>query len=435
MDLTTGPPHADGDAPTPHALGDAPPATSTAAVDRDRPASGSERLDALDLVRGVALLGILLMNIRAFAMITAAYSNPTFWGGASLSNTVVYYATSILADQRFMTLFSLLFGAGVALMTSRAERAGARAVPRHFRRMAWLLVFGLIHAYLIWWGDVLTAYAIAGAVVVYARRRSVAGLYRLGAILLLIPVLFSVALDAAIPEMSFEELAEIKEITTPNPEKIAEETHAYLGTYSENLRYRVPEVFEFQTHILILYIGRIMGLMVLGMALLRDGVLTGNRSAAFYRNLAIGGFLVGSTMTGYGAHALVERGFDARYAMGLGGLWNYFGSLFGAAGWLGLVLFLRARGVWPGLRARFAAVGRMAFTHYIFHSVVCTTLFYGFGFGLFGTLSSIAQLAVVCAIWAVQLAISPWWLARYRFGPLEWCWRALTYGERPAMRR
>lgn len=408
---------------------------STRTPQPDRPAATNERIDSLDVIRGVALLGILVMNIRAFAMVTAAYANLSLWGDTNVTNTVSYYVTSVLADQKFMSLFSLLFGAGVLLMTDRAEQKSGRAVRRHLRRMAWLLVFGIIHGYLIWWGDILTAYAVAGSVAVIARRWPARRQFIVGSLLLLIPALFSVGLHAAFPEMTPEELTELKDFAAPGPEALAKETAAYRGSYLENVEFRAPKVFEFQTQFLMFFIWRIMGLMILGMALLKSDVLTGRKPLGFYRNLAWVGLTSGIALTGYGAHTLIASDFEMKYAMGLGGLWNYFGSLLGAAGWLGLVMYFRARDCMPGLRARLAAVGRMAFTNYILHSVICTTVFYGFGFGLFGSLQPPAQFGIVAAVWALQLALSPWWLERYRFGPLEWCWRALTYGERPPMRR
>jgi uncharacterized protein len=164
-------------------------------------------------------------------------------------------------------------------------------------------------------------------------------------------------------------------------------------------------------------------------------VLSGERSQNFYRNLMLAGYLVGLPLTIFSAFDLNAHQFDTLYVMRSGGIANYVGSLVVAFGHIGLVMLIIKSGVLAGLVTRFAAVGRMALTNYLMHSVILTTVFYGYGLGLYGTIPRFWQMGFVIAVITLQLGLSPWWLARFRFGPAEWLWRSLTYWKRQPFRR
>jgi uncharacterized protein len=174
-------------------------------------------------------------------------------------------------------------------------------------------------------------------------------------------------------------------------------------------------------------------MMVLGQALMKWGVITGTKTNRFYLSMALAGYVIGFPLVWIGMQQLeaIQFAVPERFSLDL---YNYFGSIAVALGHVGLILWLLR--VYPGSPwfGRLAAVGRMALTNYLMQSVICTTLFYGYGFNLFGRLNYAWQLLVVVAVWALQLIVSPWWLRHFQFGPVEWLWRWLTYGTRPPMR-
>jgi uncharacterized protein len=158
-------------------------------------------------------------------------------------------------------------------------------------------------------------------------------------------------------------------------------------------------------------------------------VLTGERSTSFYTRLAVIGFAIGVPLTAWGVLRNIADGWRVEYSFFLGAQWNYWGSLASACGWLGLVMTVWKSGAVRGAIARLAAVGRMAFTCYILETLICTTLFYGHAVGLFGSVGRVGQILATVTIWAALLLLAPWWLERFRYGPLEWLWRTLTYGR------
>ena len=166
----------------------------------------------------------------------------------------------------------------------------------------------------------------------------------------------------------------------------------------------------------------------------RRSVFTAQRSSGFYKRLMLAGYVLGLPLTVFSAANLYAHEFDSLYMMSTGGLANYFGSILVALGHIGLVMLIAKSGVLAGLMSRFAAVGRMALTNYLAHSVILTTVFYGYGLGLFGSVPRLWQMAFVAAVIGFQLWFSTWWLERYRFGPVEWLWRSVTYWRPQPMR-
>jgi uncharacterized protein len=405
--------------------------TSTAS-----PIALRERYDAIDLLRGVALLGILVMNIQSFAMPMPAYFNPTALGDRGPIDFAVWTFSHLFFDQKFMTIFSWLFGAGVVLMTARAAERGMKPAAFHYRRMLALLVFGLIHAYLIWDGDILVLYAICGAVVYPFRRLGPAALLALGLLVLVIGSSLMVAAGIFIPTGPVEEVREFTGFWAPTETQLAAETAAYQGGWLAQMSFRAASSWEFQVaYILWWGLWRASGNMLIGMALLKWGVVTGERSEDFYRRMAVIGFGGGLPLISFGVVTMNEHDWETFYSFFLAGQWNYWASLLVASGWAGLWIAFRQVGALDALSARLIAVGRTALTCYILTSLICTLFFYGHGLGFYGHVSRPGQLAVTLAVWITLLIAAPLWLERFRFGPLEWVWRTVTYGTRQAMRR
>src|SRR5688572_7681498 len=398
-----------------------PPSTMQTAV---APVQESDRYEAMDVVRGVAVLGILILNIQSFAMPFAAYFNPTALGEPSARDFAIWSVNYVFADSKFMTMFSLLFGAGVLLMTTRIAERGGRPALIHYRRMFWLLAFGLAHAYLIWYGDILVLYAICGLMIYPARRLAPRSQFILGLAVLSVASLVAVGATFMPPE----QMREISDtFWSPPPERIGREMFAFQNGWLAQMPVRVAHSWEFHAMGLWVFgIWRAGGLMLIGMALLKWRVLTGEREPSFYGKLAAVGLGVGLPLVAWGLVRNNANGWtiDAFFA---GAQWNYWGSVLVSLGWIGVTLRLWRADVARGLFARLAAVGRMAFTCYILETLICTTVFYGHGLGFFGSVDRMGQMLITFGVWLVLLAFAPAWLARFRFGPLEWLWRTLTY--------
>ncbi len=400
------------------------------------PTPGDQRLLTLDVLRGVALLGILLMNIRSFADLSATYVNPMLHGPLAPLDHAVWWLTGVLADQKFMALFSLLFGAGVVLMYQRRDADELPSAGLHYRRMLGLLIIGLIHAYFFWFGDILVTYALCGCLLYPLRKLRPGWLLTLGVATLTIGVAVMLLFGWAMSFMPPEELADMNAMMNPSPALIAEELDAYRGGFVAQLLYRAPVALEAHTIFFLIWgLWRAGGVMLLGMALMKWGVLGGQASKTTYRALIASGGLPGLPLIVIGMFVFPADQRDTMDGFFVGGLWNYVGSLFLALAYLAIVVLLCRRPA--GWTKPLAAVGRMALTNYLMQSLICSLIFYGTisPYPLFGRLGYTEQMLVVVAIWALQLAWSPWWLARFRMGPMEWLWRWFSYGRRPALSR
>lgn len=399
------------------------------------PVSLSDRILSLDVLRGFAVLGILIMNIQNFSMIEAAYINPTAYGDLTGINKWVWIFSHIFGDQKFMTIFSILFGAGIFLFTSRAVEKGRSAAGLHYRRTFWLLIFGLIHAYVFWHGDILVTYALCAVLAFLFRNRSPKLLFILGIVVISISSMFYLMGGLTISSWPPESIDGTMLSWKPGQEIIDHEIAAYQGGWLAQMAHRIPSSIKFQTMIFLMYTGwRAGGLMLVGMALYKWGVLSAGRSSKFYSKMAIFGLGLGLPIVILGIVRNFAEGWTLAFSMFLGWQFNYWGSLLVAAGYIGLVMLLCQLNVWEGLKRRFAAVGRMAFTNYLLQTIICTTIFYGHGFGLFGRVERVWQLVIVFGIWIFQLYISPIWLRRFKFGPAEWLWRSLTYWKLQPMK-
>lgn len=404
------------------------------------PVTDPERIESIDVLRGVAVLGILLLNIQAFAMISAAYMNPTATGELTGINYWVWYFSHLLGDQKFMSIFSMLFGAGVVLMTSRSEQRTGRSAAVHYKRMGWLILFGFLHAHLFWYGDILYSYGMCGLVVYLFRRMRPMTLIILGMIALVVPNLVNLGfygLYQILPAEAQEQWYEQQLVSwAPTPEQAQQEIDAYRGGWLDQVPPRSFMAAMFQTFMLAAWIGwRAGGLMLIGMALYKSNVFSAARSYGFYITMAVVGLFVGLVLT-MGQIALNEaNNWPAMQSMYTYYIVHYWGSFAQSLGYIALVMLFCKSGVLGLLQSALAAVGRMALTNYLMQTIICTTIFYGHGFGYYGHLDRVEQLGVVAAVWIVELIWSPIWLKYFRFGPFEWLWRTLTYWKLQPLRR
>ena len=399
------------------------------------PALGATRIDSIDVLRGFALMGILIMNIQSFSMPSDAYTTPTEFGNLDGLNFVVWILGAIFVDMKFMAMFSMLFGAGIVLMSQHRDAATKPVTTLHYRRMVLLMVFGLIHAYLIWYGDILVAYAGCGMIVFWVRRWSARRLAVVGSILIVLGsgLYLMLGVSTLFSEVFAEEF---RAETISSPEDIEAEVEAHRGRWSDHLSYRAENAASLHFFLLPFSFGwRISGLMLIGMALFKWDVLSAQLPSRTYVRMALLGGGLGLPLTTLGAIWSWSYEFDPVYAFGFGMLPNWFGSVGVALMWIALMMLFVRSPILSGVKFVLGAYGRTAFTNYIGQTLLATFVFYGYGLGLFGSLERTGQVGVVVAIWAVQLTISPIWLKYFKFGPLEWVWRSGAYKQLQPMLR
>ena len=399
------------------------------------PVTTAERIQSLDVLRGFALLGILLLNILGFGLHSAGYFYPLIGiGETELSrvlNLSVWGGISVLFEGAMRTLFSMLFGAGVVLFLN-----GGRMPALHFKRNFWLLMFGIFNAYILLWnGDILITYAIGGMILFSLRNWSPRSLLiAAGVLILFLTFLFwaqTYTLEEAriAGDPAYEDfIADYVPSSEAYTEELELRRDGYAGAFEFNFEVKLFKTFFVMPVVLI---WDTLAMMLIGMALYKMNVLDASRSNRFYHLLTLCGFALGLFVNLWELQLAIVSDFGVLESVAIMSWTYHFGRLGMALGYLGLVMLMCKSGLWAALQWRLAAVGRMALTNYLSHSAICLFLFTGAGLGLVGVFERWQLYLIVFAIWAFQLWYSPWWLARHRFGPVEWLWRTLTYGKRP----
>ncbi|WMJ70002.1 DUF418 domain-containing protein [Stenotrophomonas sp. 24(2023)] len=395
-----------------------------------QPVAAGQRITVMDSLRGFALLGILLMNMEAFAgpLDLVLTGIDVHWQGVDRWADALIY---VLVQGKFFTLFSLLFGAGFAVMAQRAEAAGRAFTPFYLRRSAALLLIGLCHALLIWSGDVLVTYALASLMLLAFREAPRSWLPWLGAGSFLCGLAVMVLLGALISVMAWHAPEEGAKMIASTLKDIEQERQAYAhGSWGEATRQRVVELGRTLSALFVAG-PEVLGMFLIGSWFGRSGALAEpERFQRLYARLRWIALPLGLVLAVGGTAWMpyIEPGrydLPAVVAMAIN-------SLSGAVlclGYLGWFMRLRTHLAW------LAPAGRMALTNYLAQSVVCTLVFYGYGAGLFEQMPRAWQVVFALGLFGTQLLASRAWLRRFRFGPMEWLWRAMTYLAWPPMRR
>jgi len=417
------------------------------------PAPPTERIEAIDTIRGVALLGILIINILAFGLPFRAVFDPTVDGSTTGVDFAAYFAMGFVFEGAMRALFSMLFGAGVAMVAASGKGAAI-----HYRRQLLLLGFGLIDGFvLLWTGDILVPYALAGMVLYFARNWRPRGLFvAAGAAFAYLAIVYAaffviltvtpeqaeavqVRLDAgesvsAQDRALLDDWRELEANIEPTPQLLERERLKFEGTYRQSLVASAGELIDLYTFALPYFIiWDAIACMLLGMALYKVGFLTGARSQRFYLATAILGFGVGLAVNGFEMAMKIATDYAYEWVSGASLPTNDLGRVCMALGFVSVVMIANARGYLARLRRGLAAAGRMALSNYILQSIFGIVIFHDMGFGLWNELARHQLYYVVFGQWVVMIAFSVWWLGRFRFGPLEWLWRTLTYGRRQPM--
>lgn len=426
------------------------------------PTSQRERISILDSLRGIAILGILLMNIPGFALPENQASDPSVLNETGL-NFKTWYVIELVFAGTQRAFFSILFGAGIILFLSRLEKKvpGYMAAEYFFRRQLWLLVFGLFNAYaLLWFWDILFAYAICGMILFAFRRLSPKALI-IGA---LISLLFMTLrenrelylnketivkgervarMDTAVTKLTDqqkEDLAEMqafKEMSghEVKVKKSAKEIRSISGNYETLYAYQSDKSLHVELYYTFFLIWDILLFMFIGMAFYKNGILLGKASNRLYWLMCIGGLTTGLALTYMHLQPMIETRFN-QYDYSKIVFIEYFqlSRMLRSIGFFGLVMLLYKSGLFKWLFELLRPVGQMAFTNYLMQSFLCGLFFYGVGFGMFGKLQRYEIYYAVGIVWIVEIIWSHAWLRYFRFGPLEWLWRSLTYWKKQPMK-
>lgn len=392
------------------------------------PSAEGERFELIDALRGFALAGVLLVNLGSFTLYAfldeaAKAALPT-----ARFDRIADAIKSLLVEDKAIALFSMLFGLGFALQLERAEKRGSAGLRLYLRRIGVLLLFGVVHSYLFWWGDILLIYALMGLLLVVCRNLSQRMLLVLGFFVALAPALAEPWIDAllqGLPTQETMERANIAAFSSPRwtlalAQNLTFSNWTYLAWWG---------VFPF-----------VFARFLLGYWAGRSELL---QRPDIHRSLLLRLFLVTAPL---GSAATLLGYFESRVASRIGALAGQVGILLFEmilrAGPLALgiayatgfaLLFLH-----PSCRRYLrllAPVGRMALTNYLLQTAVCLSLFYGAGLGVGPRYGLVGILSTWVLLFGAQIFFSHWWLSHYRFGPMEWLWRSLTYVRRQALKR
>jgi len=420
-----------------------------------KPTKNQARINALDVIRGIALLGILLMNINGMGL-PFSYEDPSVLGHTEGLNFSVWFANELFFEGTMRGLFTILFGAGVILLTTRLidKGAGISTADVYYRRIVWLLLFGLVNSWVFLWdGDILYAYALFGFFLFPFRNLPVKNLLVIAAVLIAIGMTWDISdyhknkaikteadqalalkeSGAELDKKSEAAIAKWKESShKKTPEEIQEHIDGMNGNYFEIMKHKAGEIQWMQTWFQYRYgAWDILSFMFLGMAFFKLRILHGERSVKFYMLLGIIGYAIGLSVNYYEVSLITKSNFDSLKIFQAHQTYG-IGRLFTTLGHIGLFMLFIRSGIFGFLQKGLAAVGRMALSNYLMHSIITSTIF--LGFGLYGQLERYELYYVVFGIWIFQLITSPIWLKYFQFGPFEWLWRSLTYGKKQTFR-
>jgi uncharacterized protein len=423
----------------------------------------------MDVLRGIALLGILIANVSDFGMpgwdylVPLSASKPVFTGPHAAVNTAMWFARWLIMEGKMRALFSLLFGAGVTLLTSRIEeRQGqGRAADIYLRRNMWLVLFGVLHGYLLYHADVLYFYGLIALLFLYPCRNLRPRTLAFGGacLLVLCTCVNPFAGGTAIQDIELHQRVRIAEHVRqagetlsksqqdelkswqareqdwrPGPDAVAADFAAARGGIVSNFRREVPAVIAYERdYFYSLVFLDMLPIMLLGMALCKNGFLIAGMSARTYGLTAIAGGSISIPLVGVATWKSYQSGFDMLTSERWLFLTYDLGRVSGMLAIAGLGLFCVKKRLFPRVLGLLARVGQMALSNYLLTSFLCNILFFWGPWKLYGLLEYYQLYYIVACVWVINLLWSALWLRRFQFGPAEWLWRSLTYWKRQAL--
>lgn len=407
------------------------------------PVQQMERIQIVDILRGFALFGILLVNMVIFSrpiqsIILPADSSMLWYDRAA------EWFIHFFGEGKFYALFSLLFGLGLTLLMDRIEARGVKFVPLYMRRLLVLLGIGVVHAFLIWVGDILIIYALIGFLLILFRKAKPRTLLIWAIILLSLPHLFTLGATALVElGRSFPEGAEQINQTFAQVEAnyAADVERGYRvyssGTFAEITDQRVYDYLSMGLTSLFVLGFNVLAMFLIGVYFGKQQIfqnLEANRP--LFRKLLTWGLLIG--IPGNAIYATLIMPISrvaSSWTLALATISQGIGAPMLCLAYVSAFALLAGTPTWGKRLSVLAPVGQMALTNYLTQSIVCTLIFYGYGLGLFGKMGTALGIGLTIVIYLLQIPISHWWMKRFKYGPAEWLWRSLTYLKLQPMRR
>ncbi len=407
-----------------------------------QPVQQKERVEILDLLRGFALLGILMVNMPlmnapfltemgAFALWTDSANQQASW-------IIDFFFTG-----KFYTLFSMLFGMGFYFFMKKANEAGNAVLGLFRRRLGWLLVIGVLHVVLLWYGDILVFYALFGFLMILFRKKSNKSLIIWAICILLIPIVLSTLmvlifkLALSIPEAAMEIESSFQASAAQMKQLFGRAIEVYsTGSFSEIVKMRLREYGNILGGIFFFF-PNVLAMFLVGMVLARKKVFEDlEANKPFFRKLLLYSLPVALAGNWLYAYYTVQSSYiSIDWEMVLSLIGHGFGGPAMTFVYISLIVFCFQKGYVQWLTRAIQRTGRMALTNYLMQSVIATTIFFSYGLGLYGQVDIVEGMILTVAIYLIQVIWSHYWLRYYRFGPMEWLWRSLTYGSKQRMRK
>lgn len=403
-----------------------------------------ERISSIDTVRGVALLGLLTMNLVGMSMPIGAYLSPLAFQSEAPFNDFIFSVFFVLADQKFMGIFSLLFGASLLLLIEKMQDKGKPSLGVHYRRNFLLLLLGILHGVFLWEGDILMIYGFCALLLYPLHRSSPYVLLIIGGLLLALASYSAGGFNGNLSHYDAEQIRQAEEFLKPTAATIAELKSQMSGSYQDILNYRLGEEddlqgarFELELLIFLTTFYRALGMMCLGMALYKWRFVQGQHSMGFYQKSFLAGMLLALPLALYACYLGYSSGWSVQAYFSHWGIMPFTiiaSTIMVIAYVAGISWLCKKQWAMP-LQLRIQAMGQTALSNYLLQSLIGTTVMYGYGLGLWGELARWQLLVLMLLIWGLQLYLSPLWLRYFRQGPVEYLWRCMTYFSLEPLRR
>jgi len=386
----------------------------------------TERFEIIDCLRGCGLFGILLMNITSFGHIFIFYVNPMAYGTMERQDLFSWIFTHSFAQLKFITIYSMVFGAGLILFSEKIKLNGGSIKQFNLKRNISLIFIGLIHGYFFWHGDVLAVYGFCGLLLLYCLEWSSKKLIIYGFIMISVSSL--IALFKGHFSFTMVSADSIYNLWFPTKEAISYEISIFRKGWFEGLLMRMSFTNIMYTTIFPQNLfWRIIGSMLIGMGLYKLGFLTGNKSIKTYKKSMLLGFFFGFPIIFLGIYMYLNSEFEANYSYYYGEFWNYWGSLGVSFGYVCAIILIEKKKLLVPFMKTFKLVGRLGLSNYLFQTIVCIFIFRGIGLGLFGQLNRLSLIGLTILIFLVQVLISNIYLKYFTYGPFEWIIRKFIY--------
>lgn len=407
------------------------------------PVQQAERIQIVDILRGFALFGILFVNMTIFSRPIQAFLFPldpaTPWFDRA-ADWLIHF----LGEGKFYALFSMLFGLGLTLLMERVEGRGGRFVPLYLRRLLVLLGFGLVHAFLVWMGDILILYALLGFLLILFRKAKPRTLLIWVFILLALPLLFMAAMTGLIelgrsmPDGANQISQAFDETNAAFLTDLSRAYQVYAnGNFAEITEQRVYDYTSMGLSAFLVMGFNVLAMFLLGVYFGKQGIFRDLEAhRGLFRKLLVWGLILGLGGNAlYASMILSTQRIEPSGPLLLATLAHGIGAPLLMLAYVSAFCLLALTPNWGKRLQLLAPVGQMALTNYLTQSIVCTLIFYGYGLGLFGKMGAALGIGLTIIIYLLQIPISHWWMRRFKYGPAEWLWRSLTYLKPQPMKR